>query len=406
MSFALESVWPRLNAALHRHLGPERYSSWISNVRLLRAEADSVSLAVPNPRIRERVAEMAGIFARDFVRRITNRKLRLVFLVDPGLFPAAAEPSTREQSFGTFLVGRSSRSAYRAAWLFARGTGRTLILSGPPGSGKTHLLRAVERELPRRSTLAFTGTEFARQHAAAAAGGMLEGFRRRCLSPETLLLDDFDHFCGRPELQAEFLDIYLALAESGKRVALTCTRPPRSLEGLSRSCRARLRAESEVRLEPPDPATVAEILRARAPGAPAGTLRILASETPSNLKDAIACLERLAASGPLSPARARAAARDLRGRWSDGLNLTDIARATAEDFRVPVGDLYSHKRSAARARQACWYLARKLLAEPYKTIGRHFGGRNHSTVVLAVRKFERDGEMRARVRRLEKRLSP
>ncbi len=409
MGFALERVWPLLNADLLRILGPERYETWISHVRLLRLDLDELLVGVAGSPERNRILALAGGPAGECLRRITNRKTHLVVVSEPALFssPRPGGTSLPERSFETFCVGRSNRLAARAALRFADGSCPSLILAGPSGSGKTHLLRAVEQDLRRRvrtPALLVTGEEFVRQYGDARERGQEAGFRRRCLGTSVCLFDDVDFLCERIEPQEEFLRIYLALVESGKRVALTCTKPPRLLEGLTRSCRAHLRAHEEVQLDRPDASTAFEILRARAPEAPAGTLEVLSREIGSNLRDALTCLERLRSSGPPTPTRARAFLRDWRVRWSDALNLADIVRAAADDFRVPERDIYSHKRSAARARQACYYLARKLLAEPYGTIGRHFGGRNHSTVVLAVRKLRQDRRRLDRVRGLERRL--
>ncbi|MBI2901786.1 MAG: AAA family ATPase [Planctomycetes bacterium] len=427
MRFALESIrtrlrrdprhdaatlWDRLSGELFARLGPDRYTAWIENVRLVRADEDEIVVATSGSYTREKVEGLVGAVVQDCARRATNRKTRVVFTADPNLFPLAAprEFAREDQGFGSFAVARSNRIALRAAQRFADGLERTLILTGPSGSGKTHLLRAAARELSARRrvpVLFLTGDEFARQCAQARERRQGKGFRRRCLGAGAFFLDDLDFLCGRFEAQEEFLRTYLALVESGKRVALTCSRPPRFLDGLSRPCRARIRAQAEAELEPPDASATIEVLRTRAPAAPRAAIEVIANGAPRNLKDALSCLDRLLASGPPTPTRARAVVRESRERWRDGLSLSDIARAAADDFAVPVRELYSpsHRREAARARQACYYLARKLLLEPYTTIGRHFGGRNHSTVLLAVRKLERDGEMKSRVMKIERSLA-
>lgn len=403
MGFALERVWPRLNAELFRAVGADRYACWIRHVRPVSLDEDEIVLSVAGAYEKHKVETMLGDALLESARKATNRNVDIILSVEPG---APGTPSG-SASFETFIVSRTNRLAARAMRRFAEGQERTLILTGPSASGKTHLLRAAARELTRRRVapvLLLTGREFIRQQQIVRTGRHEEGFRKKFRSSAAVLLDDFDSLCGRPEAQSAWLQIYLALVERGKQVALTCTKPPKNLEGVTRACRMRLRAGTEARLDPPDAALTRLILSAVSPSLMADALDVVVTETGGRLQDALEVLR--ASPGPLTVARARAAARSLRARWPDRPSLGDIARVAADGFQVPIVDLYSDKRSAAQARQACWYLARKILLEPYTTIGRHFGGRNHSTVLLAIRRLERDADLLDRVDKLEQALRP
>src|SRR5205823_13862961 len=119
------------------------------------------------------------------------------------------------------------------------------------------------------------------------------------------------------------------------------------------------------------------------------------------------CLARLLQQAPFTLASARAAVSEFLNHWSLGLTYEDIVRAAADDFGVTVGEIYSlgRSREAADARQACFYLARKLLGRPFAQIGDHFGGRDHSTVHEACRKLERTrGPAMERLKTLESML--
>ncbi|MBV8879892.1 MAG: hypothetical protein JO332_08020, partial [Planctomycetaceae bacterium] len=121
------------------------------------------------------------------------------------------------------------------------------------------------------------------------------------------------------------------------------------------------------------------------------------------------CLARVLTQPPYTLASARSAVEEFLNLWSLGLCFEDIVRVAAADYGVTVTEIYSigRSREATEARQACFYLARKLLGRPFAQIGDHFGGRDHSTVHEACRKLEHArGAAKERLRRLEERLQP
>jgi chromosomal replication initiator protein len=238
----------------------------------------------------------------------------------------------------------------------------------------------------------------------------MEAFHKKCCAAQVFLFDDLHLLCGRDEPQIVLADILGALAERGARAALTSERHPRFLDRLHRSLRARLRTEVEVTIDRPDAAAGAAFLRAVAPaGMPEAVLAYIAAHVRSSHTDQLSCLARLIGQPPFTLASARSAVSEFLNHWSLGLTFEDIVRAAAEDFGVTVGSIYSlgRSREAAEARQACFYLARKLLGRPFAQIGDHFGGRDHSTVHEACRKLERSrGAAKDRLLRLEKSLNP
>jgi chromosomal replication initiator protein len=222
------------------------------------------------------------------------------------------------------------------------------------------------------------------------------------------LFDDLHLLCGRDEPQRMLADILGSLADRGARAALTSERHPRVLERLHRSLASRLRMDVEVSIDRPDPATGLAFLRTAAPAGMADTvLSYIAHHVTSSHTDQLSCLARLAGQPPYTLASARSAVSEFLNHWSLGLRFEDIVRAAADDFGVTVGEIYSlgRSREAAEARQACFYLARKLMGRPFAQIGDHFGGRDHSTVHEACRKLERTrGAARERLKRLEETL--
>jgi chromosomal replication initiator protein len=418
----LDGVWRRLNAELFRLLGPERYGCWIRNARPVEFDEDVFAFHCGSTYAKDKLETLLKDQVTDAAQRVTNRKVRVRFLVEqasfsgPGAAPLRDEPAAGRASFATFVAGPGNRLALAAARAFARGgpgAPRVLLVHARSGLGKTHLLGAIAEELARQTApgvLRFSGEQFRRHFAWADLRGYRRAFVKKCAGAQVLLFDDLHLLCGVPEAQSALADILDAFADRGARIALTSEKPPRALDGLAPALRRRLRADVEVPIDRPDFATGLGFLRAHAPpSVPAPVLEYLAAHVQTSLKDQLHCLGALLDHPPPTLASARAVVGEFLNAWSRGLTYADIVRAAAESFGVKVTEIYAPDRSraASDARHACFYLARKLLKQPFAQIGSHFGGRDHATVLQACRKLERRrGKLRDRVRRLEETLDP
>jgi chromosomal replication initiator protein len=416
MAWATDRLWERLNGELFRTLGPDRYSLWNRHALPATLDEELFTFHFPTTHAKDKVESLLRDAVTAAAQRVTNRNVRVLFTVDGDAFVAAADGRplfARDPTFATFVTGPGNRPACSAAKAFARGgpgDPRTLLIHAPSGLGRSHLLRSIHAEVSRRpdsGVLFFTGEQFRRHSREAVLRDRMEAFRKKCCSAQVFLFDDLHLLCGRDEPQRMLADILGSLAGRGARAALSSERHPRVLERLHRSLAARLRMDVEVSIERPDPVTGVAFLRAAAPAMPEAVLAYIAAHVSSSHTDQLACLARLADQPPYTLASARSAVSEFLNHWSLGLSFADIVRAAADDFGVTVGDIYSlgRSREAAEARQACFYLARKLLGRPFAQIGDHFGGRDHSTVHEACRKLERTrGAARERLNRLEESL--
>ena len=241
------------------------------------------------------------------------------------------------------------------------------------------------------------------------ARGHVAGFLHKCRTVGAFFFDDVHLLADRPEPQDALVEILDALKRRKARSAITAMKHPRGLEGLTPVLRRKLRADAEATIEAPDGVTSSRFLRARAPREiPSPVLEYIAANVRSSHKDQMHCLGRLLEQGPPTAAAARAVVSEFLNCWSRGLTYADLVRAVAESFDVSVRDIYAEGRSraAADARQACFFLARRLFHDPFARIGAHIGGRDHATVLQACRKLgRRRGSVRQRLRQLEKSLS-
>lgn len=412
MAWALDHIWTRLNHELFRTLGPDRYSLWIRHALPATLDEELFTFHFPTTHAKDKVESLLRDAVTAAAQRATNRNVRVLFSVDGDAFVSGADDAplpARPPTFATFVTGPGNRPAFAAARAFARGGSgdpRTLLIHAPSGLGRTHLLRAIHADVP--GALFFTGEQFRRHSREAVLRDRMEAFRKKCCSAQVFLFDDLHLLCGRDEPQRMLADILGSLADRGGRAALTSERHPRVLERLHRSLASRLRMDVEVSIDRPDPATGLAFLRTAAPAGMADpVLSYIADHVTSSHTDQLSCLSRLEAQPPYTLASARSAVSEFLNHWSLGLRFEDIVRAAADDFGVTVGEIYSlgRSREAAEARQACFYLARKLMGRPFAQIGDHFGGRDHSTVHEACRKLERTrGAAKERLKRLEETL--
>jgi len=418
MAWALDRIWSRLNQELFRSLGADRYSLWIHHARPATLDEELFAFHFASTHAKDKVESLLKDAVTAAAQRATNRNVRVHFTVEGESFPDAAEAAApaREPSFATFVPGAGNRAALSAARSFARGgpgAPHTLLIHAPSGLGRSHLLRAIHAELakkPEAGVLFFTGEQFRRHSREAQLRDRREAFLKKCRRAPILLFDDVHLLCGREDAQLDLADVLASLAGRGARAALTSEKLPRQIEGLHRTLRARLRVELEVSIDRPDVPSGKAFLRTIASSSvPESVLDYIAAHVRSSHTDQMHCLSEVLRQPPFTLASARSAVAEFLNQWSLGLCFEDIVRAAAADFGVTVTDIYSLERSrdAAEARQACFYLARKLMGRPFAQIGDHFGGRDHSTVHEACRKLaSARGEARERLRRLEERLQP
>ena len=406
-------VWKQFGTLLFRAVGPDRFELWVRHVRPVELDDETWLLHVESTFARDKIEPLFRAAATEAAQTATNRRVRLRFAVEPAAFVGPPRERLHDapagDAFATFVEGPGNRSALQAARAFAEGRGAVLALAAPSGLGKTHLLRAAERELRRRpgTVLYFSALQLRRQAAFADLRGRRDAFVAMAGAAQAFLLDDLHLLAGFEIAQASLVEVLDRLAGRRARLAFTADRPLRFLTGLAPALLRRVRPDVEASLDVPDVATSLAVLLAAFPRVPRATLEVVAADVRSGHKDQMHCVARMVELGPSTPTAARAVVGEFLTRWSRGLTYADIAREVAGSFGVPLTAIYADERSrpAADARQACFYLARRLLGRPYAAIGEHFGGRDHATVLHACHKLDGDaGEMRARLERLERGL--
>jgi chromosomal replication initiator protein len=327
----------------------------------------------------------------------------------------AAEPPLRatpelldnpKLTFDHFVIGDCNRLAHAAALAVAEMPAQAynpLFICGPPGVGKTHLLRSIASLLashsPELVLRVSTGESFTNEFLLALNGGNLDGFKARFRHVDVLLIDDVQFLERKTKTEEEFFHTFNWLHEVGSQVVLTSDRPPNDLQALEDRLRERFEAGLVADVRPPDLNTRLAILRKRVQHdgievADRLALNAIAERVTDNVRALEGALIRVVAFSSLT---GRALTTELAREVLDGLyptpvrptrTLADIQLAACQQFGLTTEELLSSSRAARVAwpRQVAMYVARELTCESLPAIGRHFGGRDHTTVLHAWRR--------------------
>jgi chromosomal replication initiator protein len=316
-------------------------------------------------------------------------------------------------SFETFVVGRSNTLAHAAAKQVALARRGEPVMFNPlyvhagVGLGKTHLLQAIAwagNGIPDRKVLYLTAEKFMYGFVAALKAQTALAFKEALRGIDVLVIDDLQFLQGK-STQVEFCHTLNALIDAGRQVVIAADRPPSDLESLDDRVRSRLAGGLVVEMGSLEEELRFEILKSRVAAArahhagfdvPQAVLTFVAKMITHNGRDLDGALNRLLAHNkltglPVTMDMAERAVRDLvRPQEPKRVKIEDIQRVVARQYNVSRADLLSSRRTAnvVRPRQIAMYLAKTLTLRSLPEIGRRFGGRDHTTVLHAVRKIE------------------
>ena len=329
--------------------------------------------------------------------------------------PLSGSPVDPRLIFETFCEGAANRVAFAAARAVAETPSgkpsqfNPLYIHAGVGRGKTHLLhattRAARRAEPGRKVVYLTAEHFMFRFVAALRSQSAIPFKESLREIDLLLIDDMQFLQGK-SVQQEFCHMLNALIDGARQVVVAADRPPAELETLDERVRSRLKGGVAFEIGAPDVELRRRDPRAHAtrgacehnPGLdiPEPILEYVAQSVVSNGRDLEGALNRLVAqwqftNQPVTLASAEITLRDLVGaREPRRVRIEDIQRVVARHYNVSKADLLSSRRTRTivRPRQIAMYLAKVLTPRSLPEIGRRFGGRDHTTVLHAVRKIE------------------
>lgn len=313
-------------------------------------------------------------------------------------------------TFENFVVGKPNELAYAAARKVAEASTVTfnpLFLYGGVGLGKTHLMHAIawaiRKKDPSRKVIYLSAEKFMYQFIRALRFKDTMAFKQQFRSVDVLMIDDVQFISGKDSTQEEFFHTFNALVDQNRQVIVSADKSPSDLEGMEERLRSRLGWGLVADIHPTTYELRLSILQSKADvlGAaiPLKVLEFLAHKITSNVRELEGALNRIVAHSDLvgraiTLETTQEVLHDLLRANDRRVTIDEIQKRVAEHFNIRVADMHSARRAraVARPRQVAMYLAKQLTARSLPEIGRKFGGRDHTTVMHAVKKVE---ELRA-----------
>ncbi len=309
-----------------------------------------------------------------------------------------------EYTFDNFVEGKSNQLARAAAIQVAQNPGHSynpLFLYGGTGLGKTHLIHAVGNGIvankPDAKIVYMHSERFVQDMVKALQNNAIEDFKRFYRSVDALLIDDIQFFAKKDRSQEEFFHTFNALLEGNQQIILTSDRYPKEIDGVEDRLKSRFGWGLTVVIEPPELETRVAILMRKAHenkiDLPNEVAFFIAKRLRSNVRELEGALNRVIANAnftgrPITIDFVRDALRDLLALQDKLVTIDNIIKTVADYYKIKVSDILSKRRtrSVARPRQIAMALSKELTNQSLPEIGNAFGGKDHTTVLHAVRK--------------------
>ncbi len=309
-------------------------------------------------------------------------------------------------TFDNFVVGKPNELAYAAARRVAEASSVTfnpLFLYGGVGLGKTHLMHAIawaiRKKDPNRKVIYLSAEKFMYQFIRALRFKDTMAFKQQFRSVDVLMIDDVQFISGKDSTQEEFFHTFNALVDQNRQVIVSADKSPSDLEGMEERLRSRLGWGLVADIHPTTYELRLSILQSKAEAMgtaiPLKVLEFLAHKITSNVRELEGALNRIVAHCDLvgraiTLESTQEVLYDLLRANDRRVTIDEIQKRVAEHYNIRVADMHSARRAraVARPRQVAMYLAKQLTARSLPEIGRKFGGRDHTTVMHAVRKVE------------------
>ncbi|MGB0570916.1 MAG: chromosomal replication initiator protein DnaA [Alphaproteobacteria bacterium] len=444
----LTEQWTRVRAKLRTDVGEAAFNSWLKPLTLGDFNAGRIRVAVPTRFMRDWIDQNYGTRLTELWADENDAVQSVEIIVEPAqtivqagapprqplaqrieseaaprdseagtgtdVPPGAAESGIGDIraflddrfKFGNFVVGRSNELAHAAARRV--GEAKTvpfnpLFLYGGVGLGKTHLMHAIAWHLtelePQRRVLYMSAEKFMYQFIRALRYRTIMDFKEQFRSVDVLMIDDIQFIAGKDSTQEEFFHTFNALVDQNRQIIVSADKSPSDLEGMEERLKSRLGCGLVADIHPTDYELRLGILQAKGEqiGAeiPDKVLEFLAHKITSNVRELEGALNRIVAhttlvGRPVTLETTQDVLHDLLRANDRRVTIEEIQKRVAEHFNIRLADMHSARRAraVARPRQVAMYLAKQLTSRSLPEIGRKFGGRDHTTVMHAVRKVE------------------
>jgi chromosomal replication initiator protein len=429
----ITALWNKVHQDMRQEFGEAIFRSWLKPLTLQACYHGTLEISVPTRFMRdwiqnhyaERIQEMCHAADAEI------RRVQFVVVQNPAsdmfetetkaqesLQKAKANQNRKDEmasisspldarfKFDTFVVGKSNALAHAAARRVVESMAvpfNPLFIYGGVGLGKTHLMHAIahamEEHWPDKTVMYLSAEKFMYQFVRALRSNDTMNFKEQFRSVDVLMMDDIQFIAGKDSTQEEFFHTFNALVDQNKQIIISADKPPSDLVGIDERLRSRLAWGLVADIQPTTYELRLGILQAKRAqlqaDVPASVLEFLALKVTSNVRELEGALNRIVAHADvvkqeITLETTQDVLQDLLRSHDRRITIDEIQRKVAEHYNLRMTDMHSARRArtVARPRQIAMYLAKQLTARSLPEIGRKFGGRDHTTVMHAVRKVE------------------
>lgn len=432
--------WEQIREKLRSEYGDATFNSWLKNIELEKIEGSTVSMTLPTRFLRDwvlnnyanRIRQLwntadTGLTSVDIRVKPLDKKNGAAHKPTFGLAdvgepfksrtatiaesahpdPSLMAPLDPRFTFENFVVGKSNELAHAAARRVAEAKDSVpfnpLYLYGGVGLGKTHLMHAIGHAIaansPEKKVLYLSAEKFMYRFIRALRFKDTMNFKDQFRSVDVLMIDDVQFIAGKDSTQEEFFHTFNALVDQNHQIIISGDRSPTDLEGMEERMRSRLGWGLVADIHPTDYELRLGILQSKVEQGKIEIepriLEFLAHRITSNVRELEGALNRVLAYSDLvgravTLESTQEVLRDLLRANDRRITIEEIQKKVAEHFNIRMSDMHSARRAraVARPRQVAMYLAKQLTSRSLPEIGRKFGGRDHTTVMHALKKID------------------
>ncbi len=423
----IQALWSKVYEQMREEFGEAVFRSWLKPMALQASYHGTLEISVPTRFMKDwiqghyisRILELCAAENADV------KRIEIVVVhghVEPQDAVSAASPVKANVNelaekldlsspldprfkFDSFVVGKSNALAHAAASRVVECNVpfNPLFIYGGVGLGKTHLMHAIAWELkekrPEKTVMYLSAEKFMYQFVRAIRAQDTMTFKEIFRSVDVLMIDDIQFIAGKDSTQEEFFHTFNALVDQNKQIIISADRAPSELQGIDDRLRSRMSWGLVADIHASTYDLRLGILKARCghldATVPDTVLEFLALKITSNIRELEGALNRIVAHADVTKAditleSTQEVLQDLLRASDRRITIDEIQRQVAEHYNVRLADMHSARRArnVARPRQVAMYLAKQLTPRSLPEIGRKFGGRDHTTVMHAVRKVE------------------
>ena len=423
----METVWLETLEVLKSKISEQNISTWIKPIQPVKITGNLLTVEVPNKFIKDWILDN---YKRDIEETLSsvgtvnytidikiNEKIKTKRTKKPLDIQIEKKSTTVKKqylpninpkyTFDSFVSGTSNQFAHAAAMAVSNNPATTynpLFIYGGVGLGKTHLINAIGNAVHKNNSNTkicyYSSEKFTNELINSLRHAKMDEFRNKFRSIDILLIDDIQFIAGKKSTQEEFFHTFNALYESHKQIVVTSDKFPKEMPELEERLRSRFEWGLIADIQAPDTETKQAILKMKADQnnikLPEDVIYLLANSITNNVRELEGYLIRIGAyssltSTPINIEMAKKILKNILIENSKEITVEKIQKNVADHFQIKTSELKSSKRlkSIVFPRQIAMYICRNLTSLSYPEIGSKFGGKDHSTIIHAIKKIEK-----------------